>query len=196
MNFKKNAVSLILIGAMAFWSGGCASARKKTTHQKVVTGLYKNSLETLVSNFARIKERVTTRQELEEMGFTLKKVPNMSIFEGVPAFEELFGKEGLRNADLKQPLELLGELGLYTLYKIPYKDVTTTSDRIYMNRQKIEVKGPDMLFIIILRDGHVVYAKKNMLYNNTVEYRKRIFGGPIDLINEASGAIKAGINGL
>jgi len=179
--------------AMILVGSGCAGARKRTTHQRVVTGLFGNRLDTLMTNFARIKERETTREELRGMGFTLEKVPNMKVFEGVPAFEELFGKEWSRNIDPQKIPELLQELGLYTLYQIPYKNVTNTADRIYMNRQKIQVQGPDAMFTIIARDGKVVYAKKNLLYNNTVEYRKRIGGGLIDFLGEVGGAVNTGV---
>ncbi|OGZ54451.1 MAG: hypothetical protein A3B25_00740 [Candidatus Ryanbacteria bacterium RIFCSPLOWO2_01_FULL_48_26] len=193
MKTRKIACWTPVIVATVFLSSGCASVRKKTVHQRVVTGLYDNQLDVLTTNFSRIKERKTTRTELEKMGFTLKNVPNMKVLEGVPAFEELFGKEGFRNLDLEKSVDILRELGLFTLYKIPYKDVTTVSDRIYMNRQKTTVKGPDSMFTIIVRDELVVYSKKNLLFNDTVEQRKRILGGPIDLIGEAGGAVSAGM---
>ncbi len=191
MKTRQTALCAAIMTIAILTGTGCKSIKLKTTHQKVVTGLYGNQLDVLATNFSRIKERETTQAQLEELGFKLENVPNMKVLEGVPAFEELFGKEGFRNIDLMKSVELLHELGLFTLYQIPYKDVTTVTDRVYMNRQRITVQGPDMMFIIIVRDGLVVYRKKNLIVNNTVEFRKRFLGGPIDLINEIAGPIKA-----
>lgn len=186
----KRLIYAVLATAVALSVCGCANVRKKTSRDKVYPHMFSNDLSLLLTNFARIKRGETTREDLKRMRFDLK-AKNVREIEGVGAFRELFGQEAFRNVDPEKFERLLPELNLYTLYEIPYKDVTVVSDRLYVNRQKTVKQGPDTMFTIIVRNGLVVYAGKREVHNDTEEYRRRFLGGIVDVLGEFGGAISS-----
>ncbi|MEN9613764.1 MAG: hypothetical protein RLZZ347_71 [Candidatus Parcubacteria bacterium] len=188
---KSRIVAVALCSLFILTLGtGCESARKRTKLDRNKTGMFSNDRQVLKEKFEGIVRGKTTLTDLEWAGFDLKS-RNVQKFTGVPAFRELFGPDVFRNAidgnvgfDKRLP-----EFNSYTLYQIPYKDLTVTSDRIYMNKKVTTTVGWDSLYSIVLHNDIVIYAAPREVFMDQLQTDRRIFGGPIDLLQEIGGML-------
>ncbi len=116
---------------------------------------------------------------------------NVKVIRGATAFRELLGQEVFRNINHEEFQKLLPDLSRYTMYQMPWIDVSTVSDRFYMNKQKIEKSGYDVMLTVILYDDIVVYKGSIEVNNNTLEYKKALFSGIIAVLGEFGQAVSS-----
>ncbi len=187
-----NVILAMLIGAVAFAGVGCMSVKKRVNRQAVFTdGFGKDKRELLITSFATIELKKTTLTELHEIG--LKPGKNVKVIRGATAFRELLGQEVFRNINHEEFQKLLPDLSRYTMYQMPWIDVSTVSDRFYMNKQKIEKSGYDVMLTVILYDDIVVYKGSIEVNNNTLEYKKALFSGIIAVLGEFGQAVSGSL---
>lgn len=166
---------------------GCVAAMKRTKVEQVKTGL---SHEQLMAVFAKVEKHKTTKADLEKMGVKFSD-KNIQKIQGAAAFRELFGQDVFRDGDMAKMEGQLSKLDHYLLYQIPFKDVTTVSDRIYLNKKVTTVKGQDTSLNILFKDNIVEYvAEKSVTYDSRQEDR-RTLGGLVDLFGEVGSAASA-----
>ena len=176
-----------LAGALAMCGAGCRSSivvRTKT--ETVQTGLFGNNREALLAAFEKIEEGKTTRGELTSMGFALS-APNIEIIEGAEAIRAIFGDEALRNLDLAQPARYLNEYREYQLVTIPYRDLKTRTDRIYISTKDTYRKGWNSSFSIVLKGDTVMYRRERKVFVDTHEVDKAFLQGFIEIVSGING---------
>lgn len=138
---------------------GCVKTRK----EEVKTGLFGDDPEKMLEAFKRVKVGETTREQLEKNGFNLN-APNVDRRGGVEAMDQLFPGGQSFQGVVREFLEhgkdgeLFKELNRYEMIRIPYKDIETTTDRIYLNKKETIREGRDILITIVFKDDVVVYA--------------------------------------
>lgn len=166
---------------------GCQSSLVvRTKIDTVQTGLFGNNRAALIAAFEKIKEGETTRTELEAMGFSLS-APNVETVEGTEAIRAIFGDEALRNLDLTKPAQYLQEYRMYRLVTIPYRDIKTRSDRIYLNKKDTFRKGWNSTLSIVLKGDLVVYRRERKVYVDTHEVDRAFLQGIVEVISDING---------
>lgn len=171
---------------LAFLSVGCQAVKLKVQHQDVRTGMFGNNRSNLIVNFSSIQRGVTTTEDLEKSGFKLN-AKNLRVVVGISAFREVFGPDVFRNFDYKELTESFPELNLYTLYEVPYKDITIVSDRIYWSKKTTTERGYDDMYSIVTKSNVVIYAAPRQVFKDTRNIDKAFAKGLIEIFGEFGG---------
>lgn len=182
--------NLLLATTLAAISSGCQSSLVvRTKIDTVKTGLFGNERGALITAFEKIKEGKTTLSELEHSGFSLT-APNVETIEGTEAIRAIFGDEALRNLDLAKPAQYLNEYREYKLVVIPYRDLKTRTDRIYVSKKDTYRKGWDTTLSIVLKGELVIYRRERKVYVDTHEVDRAFLQGFVDLFGGLNGWTK------
>jgi len=163
-------------------SGCKSSIFIRTKYQDTRTGLFGNNREELLAAFEKIEKGKTTKEDLGAIGLSITN--NVEIFEGVPAFKELFGQEAFRNLDPLKFEEYLPEYNRYSLIQYPYKQLEIKSDRVYINRRKIHTFGWDIMLTVVLRDDIVIYSAPRKVFWDKMDNDKAFLQGLVDIIED------------
>ena len=172
-------IALVLVTAI-----GCTSTKIST----VETGLFENNPDKITAAYDELKKqvrsgKVITKEELECMGFDLR-APNIELVPGPDAFSRIFGGEFfLDKAGIGKLPSSFQELSRYQGYSIPYQELKTTADRIYISTQEIWRRGIQMKILVILKDDKsVCYHEMESLHVDTYMSRHAPLEGIITLI--------------
>jgi len=168
-------------------SVGCSS----TGHKTAKTGMFDDNLETLLENFRKVENGKTNLNDLGVMGFNLR-AKNIDYFQGVPAFKEIYGQEAFRNFDPNNLTKMLPEFNRYTLYRVPFKDITTVSDRFYFSTKESLKTGDDVtLSIVTMDDKTVIYHAIQHIRVDEKEVDYAFASGLLIVLNDILGPTQA-----
>lgn len=164
---------------------GCIS----TTTNDVRTGLFADDPKALLAAFKKVKNNETTYSQLGEMGFKILDVQNIETFVGVPAFQEIYGKEAFRNVDATKLAnkDFLNELNNYTLIKIPYFYTIKEEDRFYFTTQEEITTGDDISLSIVLLNDLVIYHAPRHVKINRKKSVSAFAQGFLDIFEKFAG---------
>ena len=81
----------------------------------------------------------------------------------------------------------LAEFAPYQLYTIPYQDITTVSDRFYINRKDTTRDGKNYQIYIAFKDDKVFYRSKSLLEVKESSTEETFLLGLVDLLKEVAG---------
>ena len=139
---------------LCFFVLSCRFTDKDVTRPKT---MFDGDLDRFRGAYDRIESGKTTWGELVQNGFRFDD-SNLLIFVGAKAIKFIFGEEVFQGAARTEE-QLQGLLGLdrYRAVIIPHKDLTVKRDRIYFTHKETFSWGHDARFVILFRDGVVVY---------------------------------------
>lgn len=138
-----------------------------TTHvTSVETGMFNDDPEQILKAYSLVEEKslvsgngqAITKSELETMGFNFK-APNVEELAGPTALLKVFGPYSFRNVHKKdeRPGDSLKQLEIYHGFSIPYKRISTTTDRIYFSNQETFKKGEQLNIFLIFNGENLCY---------------------------------------
>jgi hypothetical protein len=169
---------------------GCTTTRT----EKIKTGLFENDPDKMLVAYRKIKPFETTRQQLEsqEGGWDFS-VDNVKHFGGADALREIsedafqgIFKEFMQNEE--KLLEFWKILNPYSMVRIYYHEVVTTTDRFYLNTKETTRVGRSMALTIVFREDLVVYCpppRDEKINETTEDYA--ILQGLLDVIEKYGG---------
>lgn len=182
-------ISVLLLLAAIF--SGCASVIKTTKKDHIQNELFGNDPKKLLTAFEQVKDGQTMK-EVSELGFKLDS-PNINRALGISAIKMLLGDNIFQSAManiMQNPESLkkaLAEFAPYQLYTIPYQDITTVSDRFYINRKDTTKDGKNYQIYIAFKDDKVVYRSKSLLEVKESSTEQTFLLGLFDLMKEVAG---------
>ncbi len=184
---KKISALLILMVI----STGCSSVIRTTKKDHIKNELFENDPQKLLSAFNQLKDGQTMK-EVSELGFKLDS-PNINRALGISAIKMLLGDNIFQSAManiMQNPESLkkaLAEFAPYQLYTIPYQDITTVSDRFYINRKDTTKNGKNYQIYIAFKDDKVVYRSTSLLEVKESSTEQTFLLGLFDLMKEIAG---------
>ncbi|MEK7192024.1 MAG: hypothetical protein AAB646_00720 [Patescibacteria group bacterium] len=161
------------------------------------TGLFGDDLEKMMAAYQEIRPDQTTREDLERIGFKLKGVSNVEQSVGSDAIKAMFGSNVFQSAgtDKAKVDEFMSSMNDYEMFLIPFRDIVTTTDRIYWSRRDMFREGKDAAIIIIFKGNKVIFRGKR-----SVDIKEKVsdyaFGqGFLELIEKVA-TFSGNTNGL
>lgn len=129
------------------------------------TGLFNDSLADMMIAYQKIQPDLTTRQDLNEIGFKIDKASNIEQSVGPDAIRAMFGPNVFQSAgtDKTKIDEFMKSMNDYEMFTVPYRDVITTTDRFYWSRKDMIREGKDAAVIIVLKGEVVIFRGKRYL---------------------------------
>lgn len=154
MKTTMNAALAIMLPLMA----GCRSYDTNV----VRSGLFKDDLNEMFKAYDKIKEGVTTRSELKELGFDLN-YPNVRHVQGTEAMKVMLGENYFQAAyNVQSKIEdFVKYLNDYSMVVIPYKNLLKVEDRFYFSTRTENLTGPDAELYLVFKGDMVIYRAKN-----------------------------------
>jgi outer membrane murein-binding lipoprotein Lpp len=163
---------------------GCVVTKEST----VKTGLFNDNFQELSAAYEKVDQMErgkATRQEIEALGFNFS-ADNVERVPGPFAFRRIFGENVFQNAlsDYSKADVLLAELNQYKAFFIPYKDITTRTDRFYFSKKEIIRKGDDLLILIMFKKDVLFYADFQYVKIDSKESEGAFAQGLLDIIEK------------
>lgn len=190
---------ILTVFLLAALTSGCGSVIRSTRKDVVKTGLFENDPQKLLMAYQQVKDGQTT-EEVSKLGFKLDS-PNVKQALGVDAIKMILGDNVFQSAMtniMQNPESLrkaLAELSPYKLYVIPYQNITTVSDRFYINRQDTKRNGKNYQIFIAFKDDKVVYRSNSLLEIQESTSEDAFMKGLFDLLKEIAG-VKSSVTEL
>lgn len=183
----------ILAALLMFW---CLAGCTITEINRVDTGLFNGDLRKLSEAFQKMDamERGKASKKLieEQTGFKLD-APNIERLPGPAAFRRVFNETVFQSA-LSNPAnvpKLLQEMQPYQAYFIPFRDVTTYTDRWYFSTKNIQKQGDDLMIMILFHKDMLFYCDYRYVKIDTKESYNAFGQGMIDIVKEFLGPTDA-----
>ncbi len=137
---------------------GCTS----TDFSVLETGMFENNPEKIIQAYEKVgqldgdsKAVPLKKADLELMGFRFS-APNVEEMPGPEAFQVIFGSEVLQNgSDSKRGS--VKELETYRGFYLPYRNISTTTDRIYFSHQETFQIGAVANILFIFKGDELCY---------------------------------------
>ncbi len=174
----------------------CASGCTITEINRVDTGLFEGDLKKLSDAFKQVEEMpvgVTKRGEIEERTGIRFDAPNVERVPGPAAFRRIFNESVFQSA-LANPAnapKLLLEMQPYTAYFIPFRNVTTYTDRWYFSTKETLKQGDDLLIMILFKSDVLFYSDYRYVKIDSKESTHAFAQGVLDIIKEFLGPADA-----
>lgn len=157
---KTPLLSVLLVGAMALFQAGCASMF--TSGKNTVKSPWKNFDETKAA-FDQIEPGVTTKLDLECMGFDPYTTPNLHILTYLDIMNRFLPNNSVHMKDLPEPVQrCLAAREKSQAYELEVSDMRSKRygnlflDMFAFNRKTHET-GWNFKGLILFDDGTVVY---------------------------------------
>lgn len=182
---------ILVILLLTVISTGCARIIKTTRNEVVKNELFGNDPKKLLEAYKQLKDG-QTMDEVSNLGFKLNS-PNIRRSLGIDAIKMLLGDNIFQSAIaniMQNPESLkrvLAEFAPYQLYIIPHQNITTVSDRFYINRKDTKKDGKSYQIYIAFKDNKVVYRSSNLLEIKESSTEETFLLGLFDLLKEIAG---------
>ena len=181
----------VFVSVMAFFLFGCSVIR--TTKEEITkTGLFDDDPVKLMDAYEKTQEGQTF-EEVMILGFNFN-APNILHRQGSDAVKTILGENMFQSSmvsimnDPERLRTVLKELGPYHLYVIPYRNITTVTDRFYLNRQDSNKEGKDYKIYFVFKDNKMVYRANDTTNVKQHTSESAFLKGLIDLVAQIAGA--------
>ncbi len=166
-----------------------------TEKSRINTGLFDGDLKKLSEAYEQLEKlelSKATQKDVEAIGFNLV-APNVERVPGPASFRRIFGDTVFQNAigDAKNAATLLSEMQHYRAYFVPYKDITTYTDRYYFSTKESLSQGDDLLIMMFFKNGTLFYRDYRYVKIDSKESTHAFGQGVLDIIKEYLGPADA-----
>ena len=166
-----------------------------TEVSQVQTGIFGNDLQKLSEAYEKLDKMdrgKTKKSDVEEMGFDLR-ASNVERVPGPAAFRRIFNDSAFQGAlaDPKNAETLLREMQQYKAYFIPYRNITTYTDRYYFSTKETLRQGDDLLIMVLFKNDALFYCDYRYVKIDSKESTSAFAQGVIDIIKEFLGPADA-----
>lgn len=170
---------------------GC-SVIETTKEEMTKTGLFNDDPVQLMAAYDQTTEGQAL-EEVRQLGFDLENAPNILHRQGSDAVKTILGENMFQSSmvsimnDPERLRTVLKELGPYHLYVIPYRNITTVTDRFYLNRQDSDKEGEDYKIYFVFKDGKMVYRANDMTKVKQHVSESAFLKGFLDILAQIAG---------
>lgn len=149
------AVGLCFTLLMIF---GC----KAYDYKDINTGLFANDQVAMVKAYDRIQPGVTTRADLEKLGFQLN-APNVDHVPGPAALRLMLGDNYFQAAfrQMEKIDSFLKDLNEYSMVVVPHKNLVEVSDYIYLSERNEKLTGSDANIYLVFKGDTLIYRARS-----------------------------------
>ena len=204
------ALSLLFVASLLSFSLGCSWCSVATETTVVKTNLCDGDMDKLYAVYKVVRAMKigkATLEEVEAAGFKVQfhhKTPNVRMLDQARALREIFTEAVFHGAfaEVRKNLEkngkgqdainaLLTDVQPFEAYFIPFKVITTKTDRYYFSTKTTVRQGDDMMIrLLFMGDvlAHVDIRHQNI---DTKESAHAFAQGVFDIIKEFLGPTDA-----
>ena len=194
-------LALLTVACSLAFLPGCVI----TEVTKVNTGLCDGDLDKMLAVYEVVKKMQpgkATIDNVEKAGFLVRhhhKTPNIERLDGASAFRKIFGDTYYHGAyvEIRKERgedageEILKESQPFDGYFIPFRVITTRTDRYYFSEKVTIRQGDDLLIRILFKDDVLVHADIKHTKIDTKESTHAFAQGILDIIKEYLGPADA-----
>lgn len=162
---------------------------------EVKTGLFENDLKKLSDAYEKVDglgRGKMTKKQVEKIGFDFGAA-NIERASGPDAFRRIFSDTAFQGAlvDIKNINMILDEMKQYRSYFIPYKNITTSTDRYYFTTKEKVKKGDDLLILMMFKNDLLFYNDYKYVKIDSRESTSAFAQGLFDILKEFLGPTDA-----